>query len=185
MSLAEALIDDPFYQAVTVEFSGDKQKQQQILARYFELAAEEATGIGEVHSAGDDGAAIWLTNEASDSDVALFNKAREQALSSLLGNTGFDNYARISRSMEKQLPARLLGAWYLSILGVRPAARGQRLAQHLLELTLSRADQQGAICYLETFNPLSLPFYRRLGFNQEIHCIEAVTGSQYWILTRH
>ena len=87
--------------------------------------------------------------------------------------------------MEQQLPAYLAGAWYLSILGVRPAARGQRLAQRLLELTLTRADQQGETCYLETFNPLSLPFYRRLGFDHEIHCFEEVTGRHYWILTRH
>ncbi|WP_189045228.1 GNAT family N-acetyltransferase [Aliidongia dinghuensis] len=184
-SLAEALVDDPFYQAVTIDSSADEGKRRLILARYFNLAIEEATSIGEVQYAGGDGAAIWVTNEASDGDIGRYSTARTRALTKLLGAAGFDNYVSISKSMAKNVPTHLADAWYLSILGVRPAARGQRLAHRLVELTLSRADRQGATCFLETFNPLSLPFYRRLGFDHEIRCFEEVTARPYWILTRH
>jgi len=184
MALAEALIDDPFYRAVTVEASADEGRRLAALAQYFGLAIEEAIGIGEIQYAGHDGAALWHTHEASDSVENMYSAARKRALAELLGAAGFGNYLRISESMGKQVPAQLADAWYLSILGVRPTVRGQGLAQRLLELTLSRADRQGATCYLETFNPLSLPFYRRLGFREEVRCFEEVTARVYWILTR-
>jgi len=184
VSLAEALIDDPFYRAVTVESGADEGKRQAVLARYFDLAIIEAQGIGEVHYADADGAAIWHTNEASADDSARYIAARKHALAELLGRAGFDAYLQISESMATEVPPHLANAWYLSILGVRPAARGRRLAQRLIELTVNRADRQGATCFLETFNPLSLSFYRRLGFHEEIRCLEKVTGRDYWILAR-
>lgn len=184
-SLAEAFVDDPFYRAVTVESSADEAKRQLILAHYFDLAIEEAIGIGEVQYAGDDGAAIWHTNEASETDAKAYGKIRKATLERLLGPAGFDNYQRISASMMKNGAEQLANAWYLSILGVRPAARGRGLAHQLLEPTLSRADRLGATCFLETFNPLSLPFYRRLGFSGEVRCFEDVTARPYWILIRN
>jgi GNAT superfamily N-acetyltransferase len=183
-SLVEALIDDPFYRAVTIESAEDEERRQAVLAEYFDLAITEARGIGEVQYAGADGAAIWHTNKANVSDAAIYTITRKQALAKLLGSTGFDNYLRISESMAEEVPSHLNDAWYLSILGVRQAARGQRLAQRLIEITLSRADRHDAACFLETFNPLSLPFYRRLGFGDEIRCFENVTGRDYWILAR-
>ena len=72
----------------------------------------------------------------------------------------------------------------MSILGVHPAARGQGLAQRLLAPTLAHADRQGAVSYLETFNPLSLPFYERLGFGGSVEGREPVTGRAYWLLVR-
>jgi GNAT superfamily N-acetyltransferase len=73
-------------------------------------------------------------------------------------------HAAVCRSLAEALVDE---AWYLSILGVRPAARGQGIAQRLIEATLKRADEVGVPCFLETFNPLSLPFYRRLGFERD------------------
>ncbi|WP_167760190.1 GNAT family N-acetyltransferase [Paraburkholderia pallida] len=183
--LAQAFIDDPFYRAVTIESALDEVRRQRVLARYFELAIAEGNVIGEVQYAGTDGAAIWITGQASDTEVALQGAARNQALAALLGANGYANYTCICDAMAARVPARLANAWYLSILGVRPAARGRRLAHDLLELTLNRADQQGATCFLETFNRLSLPFYHRLGFVEERQCFEEITGRPYWILARH
>lgn len=184
LSLAEALHDDPFYQAVTIESGEDEQHRKAVLADYFALAMTEALGIGEVQYARDDGAAIWHTNEAAEK-AESFILARKHGLAKLLGDSGFANYMRISQSMSRHIPLHLSNAWYLSILGIRPAARGQGLAQRLIERTLSRADREGAVCFLETFNPLSLPFYRRLGFQDAIACFEKLTERDYWILTRH
>ncbi|GAB7536601.1 GNAT family N-acetyltransferase [Burkholderia sp. 3C] len=183
-SLAQAFVDDPFYRAVTVAFEADAARRQQALARYFALAIEEGRAVGEIQLSGDDGAAIWMTNEASGADVALHGAARNRALAALLGPDGHGNYARICEAMTARVPAHLANAWYLSILGVRPDARGRGLAQAMLEPTLARADRLGETCFLETFNPLSIPFYERLGFAHEADCFEAVTGRSYWILSR-
>ncbi|MBT9511442.1 MAG: GNAT family N-acetyltransferase [Acidovorax sp.] len=183
-ALAEALKDDAFYQAVTIDHAADPALRHRVLAHYFVLALDEARAVGEVHLAGDDGAALWLTPEAPVSHRALHGERRTQALSQLLGAVGFGHYQHIGAAMEAQVPADLHGAWYLSILGVRPAAQGQGLALRLLQPTLARADQARATCYLETFNPLSLPFYRRLGFVRVVECVEPVSGRPYWLLAR-
>ncbi|WP_167056905.1 GNAT family N-acetyltransferase [Burkholderia sp. Ax-1719] len=183
-ALALALIEDPFYLAVTVEAQADEAQRLQMLARYCELAIEEARAIGEVHYAGNDGAAIWVTPEAGHEAIARHGQARSKALEALLGARGYANYSGICEAMAHNVPAHLDDAWYLSILGIQPAARGRRLAHDLLQLTLGRADRVGATCFLETFNPLSLPFYQRLGFEPEMPCREAITGSPYWIMIR-
>ena len=180
-SLAEALIDDPFYQAVTVDYAGDAEQRQHILAQYCVLAIDEAKAIGEVQFAGSNGAAIWLTNESTKNDKVLHSTIRTEGLSKLLGPVGFDHYLRISECMEKQVPENLSGAWYLSIVGVKSAARGQGLGHDVITKTLTRADKQGVICTLETFNPL---FYRRLGFVNEVKCFEEVTERYYWLMSR-
>jgi GNAT superfamily N-acetyltransferase len=183
-SLAEAFVDDPFYRAVTVESATDEARRQQVLTRYFELAIEEGNAIGEIQCAGTDGAAVWITNQVSHAEIAEHGDVRNRALAKLLGADGYANYSRICAAMAERVPAHLAQAWYLSILGVRPAARGQRLARAILELTLNRADQLGANCFLETFNPLSIPFYERLGFRQEMSCFEEVTARPYSIMVR-
>ena len=183
-ALAEALRDDAFYQAVTIDHAADPALRHRVLAHYFALALEEARAVGEVHVSGADGAALWLTQEATASAQAQHGERRTQGLSRLLGPAGFANYVRIAAAMEEQVPGDLRGAWYLSILGVRPAAQGQGLAQGLLRLTLARADLARAICFLETFNPLSLPFYRRLGFTRTVECVEPVSGRTYWLMVR-
>jgi ribosomal protein S18 acetylase RimI-like enzyme len=183
-ALAEALREDAFYQAVTIDHAADPALRHRVLAHYFALALDEARAVGEVHVSGADGAALWLTQEATASEQALHGERRTQGLAGLLGPAGFANYGRIAAAMDAQVPGDLQGAWYLSVLGVRPAARGRGLAQRLLGQTLARADLARAACYLETFNPLSLPFYQRLGFARAVQCVEPVSGRTYWLMAR-
>lgn len=183
-ALALALADDPFYRAVSVAAGEHAGQRAQLLEAYFQLALDEAAQVGEVHSDGADGAALWLTPEAGPRAIAAAQAVRSQALQPLLGLPGYQAYTDICSAMAAQVPAALDGAWYLSILGVHPAARGQGLARRLLASTLARADRVGAASYLETFNPLSLPFYERLGFGGAVECREPVTGRAYWLLVR-
>lgn len=183
-AIAEALAEDPFYQAVSVDFAADPAQRQRVLAHYIQLAIDEGLGIGEFAVHGEDGGAIWHTGRGSAAEQAACSERRTQALKAALGPLGFDNYQRICESMAAQTPASLQDAWYLSILGVRSAARGQGIAQRLLAATLVRADAGGVSSFLETFNPKSLPFYHRQGFTREEQKIESVTGAPYWLLIR-
>lgn len=184
LSLAEAFADDPFYQALTVDHAAAADVRRQVLADYFQLAINEARGIGEVCVANNDGASIWHTDAAFTAAAGAFGVVRVQALRKLLGPLGFKHYLDISEGMSAQVPATLESAWYLSILGVRAAARGNGVAHDLLVPTLQRADSAAATAYLETFNPLSLPFYARLGFIDLIEYFEPITQRRYWLLTR-
>jgi GNAT superfamily N-acetyltransferase len=181
-ALAAALADDPFYRAVTVAAGGDEALRLQLLAGYFQLAWDEAQAVGEVQAQGADGAALWTLPNADG--AASHGAQRTAALQPLLGAQGFAAYQAICEAMASQLPTELESAWYLSILGVHPDARGQGLAQRLLAPTLARADAAGASCFLETFNPLSLPFYARLGFAAAGEFLEPVTQRRYCLLVR-
>lgn len=182
-ALALALGEDPFYRSITVSCTSGSARHA-MLAQYFALAITEAEGRGEVQRAGSAGAALWITDEIGQTAASELSSHRKRELRGLLGPAGFGNYKAICAVMDSKVPDSLDGAWYLSILGVHPDARGQGLAHSLLARTLQRADRLNKSTYLETFNPLSLPFYRRLGFTSELSLIEELTARPYWLLWR-
>lgn len=182
-ALALALADDPFYVAITTEARGPEQRHQMLKA-YFHLAYCESLGAGEVQLASPYGAAFWLIQDRTPEVSKTLSEERKRGIQTLLGPIGFQCYQQICRSMECQLPEELRGAWYLSILGIRPEARGAGLAGQLLVATLERADAVGSASYLETFNPRSISFYERYGFRTERFCFEPFTQRDYWIMAR-
>jgi GNAT superfamily N-acetyltransferase len=74
--------------------------------------------------------------------------------------------------------------WYLSILGVDPARQGQGLGGALLQPILSRADEEGVPCYLETGQPKAISFYRKHGFEVVVQDVEPKSGLRFWTFRR-
>jgi ribosomal protein S18 acetylase RimI-like enzyme len=64
----------------------------------------------------------------------------------------------------KALSVVPLIGWYLFIAGISPHLQRRRLGEKLLRPTLMEADTARVTCYLETFNPDSIPFYNKMGF---------------------
>ncbi|WP_429951600.1 GNAT family N-acetyltransferase [Comamonas sediminis] len=182
--LAAALQDDPFYQAVTVDFAAEPARRAQCLQDYFRPAWDEAPAIGRGDRIGTQAAAIWTTSQdAARRSAAAARKAA--ALRACLGPQGWHNYHAIVAAMDAQLPASLgPRAWYLSILGVDPVHQGAGLGARVIAPVLAEADAQGMSCYIETFNPRSVPFYERQGFTEVHACFEPVTQSAYWTMVR-
>ncbi|MFF5032396.1 GNAT family N-acetyltransferase [Nocardia salmonicida] len=58
--------------------------------------------------------------------------------------------------------------WYLGMIGTAPDARGGGFGHALLRTALETVDVEGALAYLESSNPVNVPYYERFGF--------AVTG---------
>jgi GNAT superfamily N-acetyltransferase len=54
--------------------------------------------------------------------------------------------------------------WYLTLMGVDPAHRGQGLGSLLLEHALALCDADGMPAYLEATSPANLSLYERNGF---------------------
>ena len=185
-SLAQALISDPFYRSVTVACGDDAAARLAMLTTYFELALVEGFEAGRVDladSAGN-GAAIWTTDTPLPLRQAAYAQ-RETALRELLGPQGFASFAAIVKNMEHALAQHdLQHAWYLSIAGIAPEAQGRGLGASVLAPGLTAVDQAGAVCFLETYNERSLPFYGRLGFEVAGRYTEAVTGVDYWLMLR-
>jgi GNAT superfamily N-acetyltransferase len=185
-ALADALIIDPFYLAISVDFAHDMAARKQVLAAYFGYSLDEAGRTGRCLTLEDRelGAAAWLLPRASEVDAAE-SAAKNTFLAATLGPRGLGNYHRIVEFMAAQAPAVVpAGAWYLSILGVSPASQGRGLGARLLAPTLAEADAAGVPCFLETFTPRSVAFYERLGFRTEATHHEPVTASDYAIMCR-
>ncbi len=186
LSLVEALETDPFYVSITRDFSDDAARRRDVLRAYFEYAIEEAATLGCSTVLPDDprGAAIW-TRPVPHDIMSRSKLEKHRFLGSTLGRDGLADYHSIIGFMSpRSEPVVGSDAWYLSILGVSPSARGRGLGRRLLEPTLDEADRAKADCYLETFSSRALPFYERLGFRRVASHVEPVTSSEYWIMVR-
>jgi GNAT superfamily N-acetyltransferase len=184
-ALAISLIDDPFYQSITID-SVDAEARLSVLSRYFEYSLQEAdrTGRCTLHDDPALGAAAWLLPRTPEVEAAEAS-AKRAHLAELLGPNGWNNYCRIigfmSERSEQLVPA---DAWYLTIVGVHPAAQGRGIGARLLRPILAEADSVGAHAFLETFSPRGVAFYQRLGFERAAAFDEPTTMARYVAMRR-
>ena len=185
-ALVEALIADPFYRSITDDFADDEAARKKALESYFHYSLAEASRTGRCIVAPNPklGAAAWLLPR-TDEVEAQESAAKAEFLRDCLPTRGYENYRSIvcfMAPLAKEVVAP--GSWYLSIVGVSPAAQGQGLGHQLLQPTLHEADERGVSCYLETFTPRNIRFYKRLGFERVATHLEPTTASEYVILSR-
>ena len=186
VALAESLYDDPFYQAITAGFAHDLPARKHALEKYFHYSLVEAQRTGRCVLASDPtlGAAAWLLPRTPELE-AVESAEKSEFLGEVLGAPGKRTYYRIVRFMaplaKKAVPS---GAWYLSIIGIRPSEQGRGLGASLVAGTLAEASQAKATCYLETFTPRSLRFYERLGFRRAAEHLEPTTNKPYVVMQR-
>ena len=184
LALVESLIDNPFYQSVTIDFDQDPVQRRNVLASYFQYSMAEArrTGRCVVGPASAAGAALWSLPRPLDVEI-MESAAKKQFIATVLGPRGVENYHRIVEFMSSRIaPVVPSGAWYLSILGVHPMAQARGAGARLLVPTMAEAKAAKVICYLETFAPRSLPFYERIGFKVVATHLEPTTNLEYYIL---
>lgn len=185
-SLVDALENDPFYAAITVDFSGDDVQRREALGAYFDYSMKEGEMFGCCTTLqGDDrGAAIWI-KPRSQRLLSESKSEKHRFLETILGRTGLADYHKIVGFMSPRAE-RVVGSavWYLSILGVSPRAQSMGLGRRLLAPTLDEADRANASCFLETFSRRSISFYERLSFSSIVSYVEPVTASEYWIMVR-
>lgn len=109
-ALAEALLGDSFYQAVTMDHAADPARRQQVLEHYWALDMDEAQALDKVHLSGSHGAALWITPHSTATDKAQHSARRTHSLRQLLGPRGFEYDQRICASMKLEVPADLHSA---------------------------------------------------------------------------
>ena len=148
------------------------------LGHYMDASLAEGDLVGHV-TVLPQGAAIWAwkTN-------AVATQSKCQRLGEVLGAPGLAMYRRIVEAMDQQSTPHVRPEWfYLSILGVDPAAQRQGVGARLLAPMLARADAEQQTCWLETYTD-NHGFYHRLGFRPAVQLTEATTQSSYWVLVR-
>ncbi len=185
-ALVAALLDDPFYQAITADCGVDVAARCSMLTQYFEYSLREADRTGRciVHEDPALGAAAWLLPRPPQVEAAEAS-AKAACLAELLGPRGWDNYRRIIASMSgRSRPLVPAHAWYLTIIAVHPAAQGRGIGARLLRPTLAEASRAGAYAFLETFTPRNLLFYEHAGFVRVAEFLEPTTGARYALMGR-
>jgi ribosomal protein S18 acetylase RimI-like enzyme len=181
-----ALEGDPFYRCITSEFASDDLQRRAALAAYLGYSIEQGMRIGRVvHlEPADLGVAVWVLPQPDE--VQERERLRKRTyLRQVLGERGFLSYASIVDYMSARA-CRVVAhdAWYLSIVAIAPETQGRGYGARLLAPTLAEADAATAVCYLETFNPRSLRFYERLGFETRAELDEPTTRAQYRVMVR-
>jgi GNAT superfamily N-acetyltransferase len=185
-ALVESLIDDPFYQAITVDFEDKSAERERALHLYFAYSLGEAqrTGRCVIDKNPALGAAAWLLPRSREIG-AVESSAKANYLSNVLGPRGRENYYRIVQFMGPLAEKVVLkDAWYLSIVGVLPSAQGRGIGARLLGNTLAEAQGSGVSCYLETFSPRNIEFYGRMGFKAIATHLEPTTHAEYTVMRR-
>jgi GNAT superfamily N-acetyltransferase len=185
-ALVAALADDPFYRAIAIDFVADHDSFARVLGSYFEYSLSEAERTGRCVVADNPqlGASAWLLPRSAEVEASE-SASKTAFLAATLGPPGNSNYWRIIDFMSPRARAAVpSGAWYLSIIGIEPAAQGQGIGAQLLKPMLAEADAARAVCYLETFSPRNIKFYERLRFRSVASHLEPCTGAPYIIMRR-
>jgi ribosomal protein S18 acetylase RimI-like enzyme len=82
-----------------------------------------------------------------------------------IGLGRFAKFAGANDVMEKIHKRRVPEPhWYLMVVGVDPELQNRGVGSALVNEGLTRADESGCPCYLETSEKPNLRFYERLGF---------------------
>jgi ribosomal protein S18 acetylase RimI-like enzyme len=112
------------------------------------------TAFGIDHFAG---VALWLPPGTS---------ADEEALGTLIEHTTPPSVQQDAAGVFEQMASfhPQVPHWYLPLIGVDPARQGQHLGDKLMTHALDRCDADQMPAYLESSNPLNIPFYQRHGF---------------------
>jgi ribosomal protein S18 acetylase RimI-like enzyme len=101
---------------------------------------------------------------------------------------GFGAYRRLTAFTDYSEPMRHRCVpephWYLMLLGVDPACRGQGLGGRLMQPVLEKATAEGVACYLETEKEGNVHFYDRYGFRPADAGREPRYGVRTWALLR-
>ena len=104
LALVESLIDNPFYQSVTIDFDQDPVQRRNVLASYFQYSMAEArrTGRCVVGPASAAGAALWSLPRPLDVEI-MESAAKKQFIATVLGPRGVENYHRIVEFMSSRI----------------------------------------------------------------------------------
>ncbi|MDQ2897114.1 MAG: GNAT family N-acetyltransferase [Actinomycetota bacterium] len=158
-ALADAFVNDPLY---TWMLPGRLRINPRLRAMF--TAEMESYGLangGTVWTTLDyDGAVIELPPGAWKMPTSMTGK---EALTWL---RAFGTRMRLAASVQRAMEARHLREphFYLRIVGVRTARRGQGLGSALMQPTLQRSDSAGLPAYIEASTQRSAALYERLGF---------------------
>ena len=177
--LGRAFHDEPNFTYVLP----DERGRRKVLPTFFLEAIRAARIYGQIDvTPAIDRAALWIC-PARQLAFAQMVRTRTAAMSFKLGK-GFKRYLKVASSVE-EVHDRLVREphWYLIALAMEPTQPERSIGSAVLGPGLARADSDGLLCYLETFQEAHLQFYEGHGFRiADAGCIP--NGPNFWAMIR-
>lgn len=185
LALARGFHNDP----LAIYMLPDADERARLLPAHFTAFLRVGCISGEVYTTrgGPEGAAIWFPSHVAEGrderTDGVEDGTEDRTLS--LPLDAFERFVTFTGALEplhdEAVPA---SHYYLALLGVDRDLHGQGVGSRLLQPMLARADAEGVYCYLETFNPTNVPFYRKHGFEVVVEDIESNSGVRFWTFRR-
>ncbi|MDD4876889.1 MAG: GNAT family N-acetyltransferase [Dehalococcoidales bacterium] len=164
------------------------EKTKKIIAHYFvSLTVFSGFRYGEVYATSPnlEGIAVWIPSDKYP--ITFFRLLRSVPLSVIFG------LGRYGGNKMRYLGEHLDAAhqhlapfphWFLQMVGVEPRFQGKGYASKLLRPMLSRTDEEGLPCYLDTLDEHNALLYEHLGFKVVDKAIVPETNLTYWAMLR-
>ena len=177
-SLANAFMSDPLQ---TYTFPDEEERREKSPA-HFKAILEFGLMFGEVYASDNaEGAVVWLRPNETDITPEKAEQGGLTKLPELLGEDAANRFFSVLEFIDPHHKQDVPEPhWYIMVIGVDPAHQGKGLAKSLLQPVMNKATANGNSIYLETAQPLNVPFYQRLGFKILKEIEEPVSGLKVW-----
>lgn len=110
-------------------------------------------------------------------------RRRDRAPIALVGPGRMLRGVRTLQQMARARATLAESHWYLPVLGVSPEHQGTGVGAALMRHACALADADSRPLYLETTNPVNLPFYRRFGLADRAQ-FPTAGGPTMWTMLR-
>jgi len=152
--LVTAFADDPFIRWM---FPSANQYMS-AFPRVLQFFAGAAFARGTAYRSADfGGAALWLPPGVSPDEEGLGQVLMDHVDEALQEQV----FAVMEQVGEGHPDA---AHWYLPAMGVDPVRQGSGIGGSVMDYSLGLCDRTCGLAYLESTNPMNIPFYRRHGF---------------------
>lgn len=162
--LTKAFMDDPMYTYIIP----DSDERQASLGRLWQALVNYTMVYGEIYTTPEvKGVACWLS---PGNTQQTFWRMLRTGMGFTRAVMKFKAEARkrfleIMNYADKEHQRLMPGPhWYLWAIGVEPDYQGQGIGGSLIQPVLSRAEEAGLPCYLETQTEANVAFYQKRGF---------------------
>ena len=158
------------------------------IAHYY-ISLEVFSGIryGEIYATSHnlEGVAIWIPSDKYP--VTFWRLLRSVPLSVIfgLGRYGGNKMRHLGEHIDA-VHQRLapFKHWFLQTVGIEPRSQGKGYASKLIRPMLTRIDEEGLPCYLETLDEHNVPLYEHLGFKVVDKATVPKTSLTNWAMLR-
>ena len=165
----------------------DELTKKRIAHYFLSLAVFSGIRYGEIYATSHnlEGVAVWIPSDKYP--MTFWRMLRSVPLSVIfgLGRYGGNKMRHLSGHIDA-VHQRLapFKHWFLQAVGVEPRSQGKGYASKLIRPMLTRIDEEGLPCYLETLDEHNVPLYEHLGFKVVDKATVPQTSLTNWAMLR-